>query len=206
MSLEQYTPADLNAPRYRPARFDILVLSNKSFYTSMKKQYPGLAKYSNGEIAKCIEFFNNAAAKEIINNRNGIRLSDGLGIIIAGSCKVSQDTANKLVDYSKSKELGVKVLHNNLHSDNLVAKVKYSNEVDGHMFTNHNMWTFDPSRNLARAVSEQFKNGNANNYIHFTTRKHISHLFRKVKIHKYQKDTVNLYNNLLDNHDEFDLN
>lgn len=203
---------DLRAPRFRPDRFDILngnayqTEENRHFFTSMKKQFPELEKYSDGDIAKCIEYLNHKTAQEVVNNRNGVRLSDGLGIIVAGACKIKTETAANNLDHIASAEHGTAIPHTNLHSDVYIAKVKYSNDLDKHMFDNHHMWAFDAERKLARTVSAEFKNGNHKNYIVFTTYQHIAHLFRKQKIGKDNVKTENKRKQQLDQYDEFAFN
>lgn len=181
--------SDPHAPRHRIKAFDVLNSANRRFYKGMKKQYPELLKYSNADIARCVKLFNVTIANEVHDNRNGVRLTDGLGIIVAGACRVAQDIIDKKVpntniDHKKSEELGVPVTHHNMHSDVYIAKIKYSNEMDKHMFQNHDMWMFDACRNLSRSVSAEFKAGNHGRYIMFNTYEHIAHLFKKPKIER----------------------
>lgn len=202
----QFRVADPYAPRFTPKKFDILNSENEGFYSSMKEQHLELVKYDNREIANFVEYFNNVIAQELVDNRNGVRLSDGLGIVVAGACKLSQETAANNRDHNASEKLGMPVIHNNLHSDTYVAKVKYSNHLDRHMFTNNDMWMFDASRPLARAVAAQFKNGNHKNYIVFTSFQHVTTLFRKQKIPKENPRTAKAKQQHLDNYDEFAFN
>jgi len=197
---------DPRAPKFVPKRLDILNVRNKEFYDTLKEQYPELNIYTNLQINKIVDYFNNVIAQEVINNRNGVRLSEGLGIIVAGACKISKETASNNQDYNTSRKLGVSVPYNNLHSENYIAKVKYTNELDRHMFQNHDLWMFDACRNLSRAVATQFKNGNYKNYIVFTSRQHIAHLFRKQKIGKENVRLVTKRKEMLDNYDEFAFN
>lgn len=202
----QFRVADPRAPRFLRKKFDILNATNKEFYTALKEQHPELSKYPDNEIARFIEFFNNVIAQEVVDNRNGVHLPNGLGIIVAGACKISLETSKTNTDYKTSAEVGQHVAHSNLHSDTYIAKVKYSNALDRHMFENNDLWMFDPCRALARAVSAQFKNGNHRNYITFTTRQHIAHLFRKQKIAKENPRAVYAKKQQLDNYDEFAFN
>jgi hypothetical protein len=169
----------------------------------MKEQYPELDKYSNKEISKIIEHYNKRLAQEVINNRNGLKLPDGLGIVVAGACRISRKSAAENIDFKTSDELGQTVIHQNLHSDEYIAKIKYSNELDRHMFDNHHLWFFDACRPLTRTVAAEFKNGNHKNYIVFTTRQHISHLFRKQKIEKVSTWSQRKKEKRLEEHDEF---
>jgi len=202
-SKKQYTPTDPHIPKFRWKRFDILNNSNKDFYAAMKQQYPELDKYSNKDISKIIEHYNKRLAQEVINNRNGLKLPDGLGIVVAGACRISRKSAAENIDFKTSDELGQTVIHQNLHSDEYIAKIKYSNELDRHMFDNHHLWFFDACRPLTRTVAAEFKNGNHKNYIVFTTRQHISHLFRKQKIEKVSTWSQRKKEKRLEEHDEF---
>lgn len=200
--------SDPHAPRFRPKTVDVLAPHNRKFFSDMKKQYPNLKKYKNSDIAKCIKTFNIRIANEVVGNRNGVRLSEGLGIIVAGACRIPKDAIkgnipNVNFDHKASAELGVPVPYQNLHSDMYIAKIKYSNEIDKHMFPNHDLWMFDACRNLTRALSAEFKAGNHNNYIIFNTFQHIAHLFRKPKINRQTGNVHKLQQERLDNYDEF---
>jgi len=200
--------SDPHAPRFRAEAVDLLATTKPKFFSAMKKQHPELKKYSNSDIAKCIKLFNIRIGNEVVSNRNGVRLSEGLGIIVAGACRLPQDVidkkvANTNIDHNMSEKLGVLVTHQNLHSDMYIAKVKYSNEIDRHMFDNYDLWMFDGCRNLTRAVAAEFKQGNHNNYIMFNTYEHIAHLFRKPKIERESGNTQVLKKQRLEEHDEF---
>lgn len=178
---------DLHAPKFIAKRFNLLnERKHREFFDNMKKKYPQLMKYTNVEISAYVEVFNRRISQEVVTNRNGVRLPEGLGIIIAGACKVSKKTADKKIDYGTSMKLGYPVPYLNLHSDGYVAKVKYSNFdnfIDGG-FENNNMWAFRACRALERGVSAEFKKGNHKNYVVLNTYHHISTLFREPKIKK----------------------
>lgn len=202
-----YRIADPHSPRFLKKRFDILNSTNRAFYSGMKKQCPDLVKYHNSDIAKCIEIFNKRIAQEVTSNRNGVRLSDGLGIIVAGACKVSRETSRNNIDHAASALLNTPVMHQNLHSNGYVFKIKYSNDLDKHMFDNHNMWCFEPDRPFSRKMSAIFKTENGwKNYIVFTTRQHIAHLFRKQKIPKESVISFENKKKRLEEYDEFAIN
>lgn len=198
--------ADPKAPRFHREEVDIANRENKKFYRDLKKQHPELSKYRNSDIGKCIKLCNIAISNEVVFNRNGVRLLDGLGIVVAGACKVSDKLAENNINVEVRTQTGVEVPHNNLHSDGYVAKVKYSNDVDKHMFQNHEFWSFDPCRKLARAVSEEFKKGNHLNYIVFSTYSHISHIFRREKIKKDDGRAEERKTDRLNQYDEFAFN
>ena len=97
----QFTIADLHAPRFFKKRYDLLDRDNIPIFKKMKSVYPELKEYTTAEIIKCVRAVNAAIAIEVLDNRNGVRLSDGLGIIVAGACKISTETASKNIDYKE---------------------------------------------------------------------------------------------------------
>jgi len=202
----QFTIADLHAPRFFKKRYDLLDRDNIPIFKKMKSVYPELKEYTTAEIIKCVRAVNAAIAIEVLDNRNGVRLSDGLGIIVAGACKINTETASKNIDYKESKRLGKLVYYQNQISDQYIAKVKYSNDLDRHMFDNHHMWCFDADRKLSSSLAKEFrKEGGYKKYIVFTTRQHIGHLFRKLKIQKVSSTTEQMKLKRLVDHNEFDI-
>lgn len=199
--MEKYTAPDLHAPRFRPEVFDILNGWRAPFYKELKTKHPELAVYTDVQIKQIIRTFNERIAIEVINNRNGVRLAEGLGIIVTGACKVSEKTAKNNTDQKTSHELGVKVPHQNLHTDKYVFKIKYTNELERYMFPNNKLWCFDAGRDLTRTIAAEFKKENGwQKYIVFTTKQHISHLFRKNKLRVIDNSAAKQN---LENHDEF---
>src|SRR4029078_6608587 len=116
-AIRPYRKPNLKAPRFGKKKFDILNSLNKDFYKALKSRYPEFNKYSNYQISKFIETFNKRIAQEVIDNRNGVRLPEGLGFVIAGICKISKKTAENNIDYGTSNKLGVAVRHINTHSE-----------------------------------------------------------------------------------------
>lgn len=201
---KNYTDIDLNAPRARKKYFDVAASANRGFYKTLKQKYPNLKKYSNAEIQDFIISFNKRIAQEVIDSKDGVRLFEGLGIIIAGACKISPHKEKQNFNHGLSKQLGKTVVHSNDETDKHIAKIKYTFFRDAHMFTNYKLWCFSPDRSLSRAVSEEFKKpGGYLKYILFSKNKYISHLFNQKQ--KYaisiKKDKVVD----LENYNEFDL-
>jgi hypothetical protein len=195
--------SDPRAPRFVPEKFDILNLENKDFYQNMKKVHPNLAKYNNVDIGKCINILNKQVANEIIINRDGIKLPEGLGIVIAMACKLSDKYKKKNIDTNILSKTGDVNIQNNLHSDNFVAKIKYTTEIDKHMFENHDLWCWESCRPLMRSISDEFKKGNHINYAVSTTYTHMAQLFRKTKIKKEDGKKIEYKKKQIDNYDEF---
>ena len=208
MAIKQYFKADVKAPRLSKKVFNILGSNNHVFYNELKEQYPELSIYSNSEIRKFIKLYNKRIAQEVINNRNGVRLTDGLGVIVAGTCAISKETSAKNINWGQFQKNDVTASHQNLDTDSYIVKIKYSNEMDKHMFDNRHMWCFDGNREFARSLAAEYKKPDGwKKYILFTSRQHISHLFRKnkSKIKSIKKKEINAQKNL-SNHDEFAFN
>lgn len=205
-AIRQYFKADPRAPRFRKKVFNIIDQKNKDFFSEMKKQYPELGEYTNSQIVKFITIYNRRIATEVINNRNGVRLSDGLGIIVAGACKISAKTAANNINWNSLRSVDTPVPYQNENTDNYIIKIKYSNELDKHMFKNKHMWCFDGDRVFTRTLSAEFKKPDGwKRYIVFTTRQHIAHLFRgKNKIQNTRK-AEKVIKKRLDEYDEFAL-
>jgi hypothetical protein len=196
---------DPHAPRFVKVEFDILNKTNKEFYAAMKKQYPELEQYTDTEITNCITFFNKRIGTEVLSNRNGVRLSDGLGVIVAGATKLSSQAIANNIDYNALRK-GMIVLHQNHESEQHIGKIKYSSEIDKHMFENYNMWCFDAARPLTRALAAEFKKEGAyKNYIIFSLKQNIAHLFRKQKIQKVNAIAQENRSRKLQEHNEFDI-
>src|ERR1700742_414018 len=98
---DKYRVFDPKAPRIVRKRYNIL--SEKSFYKKLKLQYPELEKYKNTQIRQYISNFNKRISDEVIENRTGVKLMSGLGIIVIGGCKLSPETAKKNVDHKASR-------------------------------------------------------------------------------------------------------
>jgi hypothetical protein len=199
----QYYKADPKAPRFTKPAYNILSDKESDFHKNLKKQHCELKKYRRDVINKCIVLFNQRIAQEVIDNRNGIRLPDGLGIIVAGVCGISKETASKNINWHELQKTGVAVSFQNRETDAQIIKVKYSNVLDKHMFDNRHMWCFDADRPFTRALSAEFRKPDGwKKYIKFTTRQHIGHLFRKNKIKNTRKKEY-LKKQNLEAYDEF---
>lgn len=195
---------DGKAPKFLKKRFDIL--RDKHFFSSVKETYPELGQYTDSALAKFIESTNKRLGKEIIENRNGVRLPEAFGIIVAGACKISSETAKRNIDYGASNKEGRVILHSNQTSDDYISKVKYSNASEYQPFRNNYMWCFDACRPITRALAKVFKQeGGYKKYIVFTTRQHIGHLIRPTKPAKVTKEYIAHKKRHLDKHNEFDI-
>ena len=182
-----YKKPDLHAPRNRNKVKDFLAYPAKDthgFFARLKDQHPDLRKYTNREIAVLIEECNKLMAHEVATSWDGVILPEGLGCVVVGAVRISQDAARHNIDYNASKKTGQIVTHRNDHTDGYVAVIKYTNDIPRQKFINHKQWTFKPCRKLKREVAAEFKKGNFNRYRHFSKWYRASDVFRKRKTHK----------------------
>lgn len=204
MERKQFIAPDLHAPRRRVKAIDLLAYPEKDkhgFFAALKTQHPNLQVYTNREIANWIKECNRAFAQEVVSNRQGVKLPEGLGGVVTGLCKLTAKTANNNIDYITSKRLGVVIPHRNLHTDGYTAKVYHVSKIT--------RCKFKPCRSLSRAVSSAVKaEGSCSRYIVFPTKQHATELFHKPKISRPSRKEVRNEESkkrLLDSHDEFGM-
>lgn len=193
--MKPFRKPDLNAPRFRPKKLNILT---KELYEEFIVRHP---KYKNipYEVYKEIIYkFNGKIWDQVIENRDGVELPEQLGYVFIGTCprKISDNP-----DYFKSKEYGVKVQNQNWESDQYVAKIFYTNFEVKYRFRFHHMWGFSAVRDFRRSVSDAYPK-NWKKYPVIDNFQKISRLLRKV--HKLDIIAADTEQQLLD-YDEFDL-
>ena len=148
--LQEIKKADLNAPRYRPNRLSVL---DRRFYSEFKKKYPEYKSLPNTEITKIIYAFNELIAENIITNRDGVELPEGLGYCFIGTCRPAK---KQNTDFYTSKIYNKRIKHRNFESDNYLAKIFYSNYANKYKFVNRECWGFNSCRNFSRAVAKVY--------------------------------------------------
>lgn len=170
--MKTFKNPDLNAPRYRPKRPNLL---NKEFCTEFRERYPEYSSLSDKAIKDKVKFINQIIADAITTERDGVELPQKLGYIFIGSCPAKKSSN---IDYASSRKLGVNVQFQNWNTDNNVSKIFYTNTESRYHFKFCHLWAFKGSRELRKAVSEAFKE-NWMNYVRVDNYKLISRLFRK---------------------------
>ncbi len=151
---------DLHAKRNRPKSITLSAYTRQDphgFFAATKKQYPSLAKLSNRELAKIFKVIGETFANEVVTNNRGIKLPGGLGGVVVGRTKPSEKTRLYNIDFNTSKQYGFVVPYRNEHSVRTIAKINYTSDTHGCKFRKHYDCTFEPCRNLQRAVSAVMK-------------------------------------------------
>lgn len=188
--------ADLNAPRYRPQRKTLLT---EKYYRSFRKKFPEYKDVPNKVLTGIINTFNEQMWIAAVNNRDGVELPEGLGVIFIGTCN-SPKKYN--TDYSLSVEVDQRVKHRNFESDNYLAKIFYTNYSNKYRFKNREVYQFKGCRDFTTAASKAFVE-NWKMYIQVDNYAKINKLFEKQRfkeiLNKRQDEQLIEYN-------EFDLN
>jgi hypothetical protein len=167
--MESFRKPDLAAPRFRREDLEI---DNKEFYENLCKKYPNVAALGRQKVMKYIREFNELSAQAVIDNRDGLELLESLGNIFIGSCRAKEKDN---VDYAKSKQYGVKVLHKNWDTEGKIGKIMYSNYGAKYRLKSSAIWVFKPCRHFSRDASKAFK-ANWQNYIVITKNDKVSAL------------------------------
>ena len=182
-----YKKPNLHASRKREKAVNLLAYPERDpygFFARTKEQHPDLQQYSNKEIAGWIKSYLEVLADEVVTNRNGVMLPNDLGFVIVSSCKVSEETSNRNINFKASNEAGYQIYHNNIGCEGYIAKIAYTNDIPYHRLLVDGKVHFKACRALKRAVAAEFKKGRQNRYKRFTKQQPISKLFRKQKIGK----------------------
>lgn len=170
--MREFRKPDLNAPRYRAQRQNLL---NLEFYQSFRKAYPKSAHLSNKDIRTIVKDVNGKIWETVIEERNGIELPEQLGYIFIGSCPTpKKDNPN----YHVSKELDKTIQHRNWESDQYLAKIFYTNAASKYRFQFSNLWGLSLVRQFSRTVAEEYPK-NFNKYLVVDDYKRINAVFNK---------------------------
>ena len=180
-----YRKPDLNAPRFRPKRVNIL---NKALYTAFIKKHPEYSDVDLITFKSIIRTFNEKLYEGIIQNRDGVELPEGLGYVFLGTCPAAK---KQNIDRAKSIEYGIIANHQNWDSDNNLLKIFYTNQKSKYPLQNKQVWAFKAVKQFRKAASDAYKE-NWPKYIVVDPTQKISALFAQVRkkdfISKIAKD------------------
>lgn len=195
MDFKEYKKPDVKAPRFRKERLSII---EPDFFKEFKQKFPEYKQVSNNQLNTIIKTFNENTWKEVINNRDGVELPEGLGYLFIGSC---QPPSGRNIDTPNSLKYGKQLKNTNLNSDSLLAKIFYSSFASKYKYEFRKLWKFKGCRNFTRTVSKAYRD-NWRMYVQVDKTTMISKLYqrsvRRDIMKKLNKDRLNDYN-------EFDL-
>jgi len=165
---------DLNAPRFRPNRTNIL---NGVLYKAFIKKYPRYEGIDLATFKSIIRTFNEELYLGIIQNRDGVELPDGLGFIFMGTCPATKKQNINIVESIKH---GMVVKHQNWDSDNNLLKIFFTNHTSKYPLQNKQVWSFKAVKQFRKAASDAYKE-NWPKYIVVDPMKKISTFFTKMR-------------------------
>jgi hypothetical protein len=193
--MTSYNKPDLNAPRYRAKRYNIL---NAEFCNKIREKKEEYKNLTDKQIKEVVKTFNENLWKTVIEKRDGLELLEQLGYVFIGTC---QKKKRQNTDVKSSLKYGVKVQHQNWESDQLLAKIFYTNFETKYRFKFHEVWGFTALRDFKRTVSKTYPT-EWKKYVVVDNMARVSRLFRKqVFTDKKDKETELL----MESYDEFDM-
>jgi len=149
--MENFRKPNLNKPRYRVPR---KMAHDETFFKLLYEKYPEFKKYKKSEVIRIIRDFNKEKVVDtIINTREGVDLSQGIGRVFIGSCHLVQ---KENIDFGKSIKYGVKVMHKNWTTDGQLGKIFYTNTNVKYRIEDSTLWIFKPAREFKRLVAKIF--------------------------------------------------
>ena len=186
---------DLNAPRFKPSRFNTL---GRVFIEGLLEKHPALRHLSVERIKAILYLSNELIFEKIIEHRDGVLLPENIGNMFIGACLPK---IRKNVDFRTSVEHLKVIQHRNWESDAFIAKIFYTNYETKYKFKNHELWGFTACRKFTRAVGATFPL-QWKKYVQIDHTLKISRLFRKnsYRMMMTTKDVVKL-----ESYDEFDM-
>ncbi|NDC94760.1 hypothetical protein EB118_05855 [bacterium] len=178
--MKQFRKPDLNAPRYRVKKTQVI---DEEYMKQFKARYPEFSHYGLRELKKIIHKFNGLLWEKVLQTRDGIELPEGLGFVFIGSCgNVTRDN----IDYGKSIKHGFVVKHKNWDTDGYVGKIFFSAYYAKYKLKERAIWAFTASRDFKRAVKESYKE-NWKTYLVVENTTDVVKMYRKQRSKDYFK-------------------
>lgn len=169
---------DLKAPRFRLQTYEIV---SNEFVKKFKEKFPKYAHLSIREIKKYIKAVNEEFYKTVIDERDGVELPEGVGIIFIGTC---QTPIKKNISFEKSFKYGVELTNTNLATDGKLAKIVFTSFNARYKFSNREYWSFVACRNFKRSVARTYPD-NWNMYIVLDPLKKVRETYNELKRKAY---------------------
>lgn len=191
MVLREFRKPDLNAPRFRPKKLNVL---NAAFCEKFYKEHPKYRYLSCEQIKNIVTTMNTTIYQTVIEKRDGVELPEQLGYLFIGTCprKVSDNP-----DMVKSQQYGRLIQNQNWESDQYVAKIFYTNFETKYRFAFHEMWGFQGIRDFKRTVAKTYPT-EWKKYVVVDNLQKVSKLFRVHRHKEFQKkdtlDQLQYYN------------
>lgn len=194
MTSSTFKKPDLKAPRFRTTGLSLL---NDKTYKKFIENHPDLKSITLEKFKEIVLTFNKNICKEVIENRDGVELPQGLGTMFLGSCQPPVKKKSN-IDFGRSILAGQKVMHRNFATDGFISKIFYTS-LTGYRFKHKEVWEFRAGREFSRTASAAYKD-NFKKYIQVENTLKISDLYKKgvrkewVKNQVFQADNYNEFN------------
>lgn len=122
--------------------------------SNFKKKFPEYGNITKTDFNLIIKEFNNSIVENAIENRDGVRLPERLGLL---QILTFPRPKRKFVDFGKSNEAGELRYHANWETDNKIGKIVFFNTIEGYSYKNCRFWGLLPSRHFKKQMSQEFK-------------------------------------------------
>jgi hypothetical protein len=195
MSTKQFKKPNVKGPRFRP---DVYQVMNQQFFKKFRERHPRYKNLTDAELRKIGKTFNLMFWEQVIENRDGVQLPEGLGYIFVGTCQASKKTN---IDFGKSQKYGVTVNNKNWETDGKLAKIFYSSYASKYKFINRECWSFTACRAFKRSLAKSYPE-NWPMYVEVDPMKKLKRIFQKEKA-KHHKQ--NYEDPGLKDYNEFDI-
>lgn len=119
-----------------------------------KKLYPEYANITMHDLINIARTFNKNMVAETMNNTYGVVLPENIGMICINNAGKPK---KKLVDYKRSKEVGITVYHKNWETDGHYMRIVYSTGSVRNVIKNNNLFSFTPVLEFKRTASKYFR-------------------------------------------------
>jgi hypothetical protein len=146
----EYKKPEVKQSRHHSDCYDACNVENFKLF---KEKYPHY-KIKYNTFCSIVKTNSELMWEHVINSREGIDLPEALGQLSVISCRFK---GKSNINYRWSNEHGKRVLHSNIHTDNLLAKVYYSNADKKYLSPFKGVWAFKACRNFSRSVSKAFR-------------------------------------------------
>jgi len=149
--MDNFRKPDLHKPRYRAPRKNV---HDEEFIKLLQEKQPEFKKVKTRDIIDIIRRFNKEKIVDtVINTREGVDLTQGIGRLFIGSCSAVK---KENVDFGKSIKYGMKVMHKNWVTDGQLGKIFYTNTTVKCKIEDNTLWIFKPARLFKRKVAKLF--------------------------------------------------
>jgi hypothetical protein len=193
--MTSFKAPELSAPRFRKKTLGFLNRDTLKAFIIANPRYKDLDLETFKAIVKT---YNTKLSEAVINNSEGLKLPESLGILFIASCEKPKKTNP---DYKKSVESGLVVNHRNWDSDNHLCKIFYTNYGLEYRLRDRELWSFKASKDFRSRVSKAFST-NHSFYRLVDNKIRVSELFRNIRLERQTKSKIQ---QISDDYNEFNF-